>query len=132
MAKSQRTLDNAIDDIAATLGVSRSALGIVAAVKGLVNGGITITTVDGEVVEGTAHGQALILADVQMESVGLQRGVDLVLLVEKAVVVTGKGYPDVATRELLAALSDMGALMFALVDLDPHGIEIMATVPFGN
>ena len=46
--KSQRTIDDAVDDIAATLGVARSALGIVAAVKGLVNGGITITTVDGE------------------------------------------------------------------------------------
>ena len=44
-------------------------------------------------------------------------------------VVTGKGHPDLATRELLAALSDMGTPMFALVDLDPHGVEIMATVP---
>ena len=76
MVKSQRTIDNAIDDIAATLGVARSALGIVAAVKGLVNGGITITTVDGEVVEGTAHGQALIPPDVRMKSVQLQKEVE--------------------------------------------------------
>ena len=42
---------------------------------------------------------------------------------EKVVVVTAKGYPDVATRELLATLSNMGAPVFALVDLDPHGIR---------
>ena len=47
-------------------------------------------------------------------------------------VVTGKRYPDVATRELLATLSNMGTPVFALVDLDPHGIEIMATVRFGS
>ena len=45
---------------------------------------------------------------------------------------TGRGYSDVATRELLATLSDMGKPVLALVDLDPHGIEIMAAVRFGN
>ena len=33
--------------------------------------------------EGTTHGQALISADAQMESVELQIGIELVLLVEK-------------------------------------------------
>ena len=79
-----------------------------------------------------------------MASVELRRAVEVVPLVEKeaifkrldlgekVVVVTGKGYPDVATRELLATLSNMGAPVFALVDLDPHGIEITATVRFGS
>ena len=62
--KTQRTIDRAIDDIAATLGVSRSALGIVAAAKGMVKGGVTITTVDGEVVEETVHSPALIPVDI--------------------------------------------------------------------
>ena len=81
--KTQRTIDRAIDDIAATLGVSRSALGIVAAEKGMVKGGITITTVDGEVVEETVHSPALIPADIQVERVGLQKEVEWILLVEK-------------------------------------------------
>ena len=78
----QCTIDHAVD-IVATLGISRSALGIVAAVKGSVKGGITITTVDGEVLEETAHCPALIPADIQMESIELQKDVEWVLLVEK-------------------------------------------------
>ena len=108
----------------------------------MVNGGITITAVD-RVVEETAHDQALIPADVQIESVELRRAVEVVLLVEKEAIFKrldlgegggrdGKGYPDVATQELLATLSNTGAPVFALVDLDPHGIEIMATVRFSN
>lgn len=73
------------------------------------------------------------------------RGVEYVLIVEKeavfrtlcsgeagkGIVVTGKGYPDVATRELVKELS--GALpVFAVVDMDPYGIEIMATYKFGS
>ena len=62
----------------------------------------------------------------------MQKEVEWVLLVEKestiqrldlwekAVIVKGNGYPDVATRELLATLSDTGMPVFALVDLDPH------------
>ena len=133
----QRTIDHAVNDFAATLGVLPSVLGTIAAVGGLIKGGIKITTVDGEVVEESAHRPALIPADIQMESV---EPVELVLLVEKeaifqrldlgekAVVVTGKGYPDVATRESLATLNDMGAPVFALVDLDRHEIKVVATV----
>ena len=47
-------------------------------------------------------------------------------------VVTGKGYPSITTRELLATLSDMGAPVFALVDLDRHEVEIVATVRFDS
>ena len=100
-----------------------------------VKGGIKITTVDGEIVQETAHGQAPIPAEVQMASFELRRPVELVLLIEKEaifrrldlgermVVVTGKGYPDVATRELLATLSNMGTPVFALVDLDLYRIR---------
>ena len=73
----------------------------------MVKDGISITTVIGGVVEETAYSPALIPVDIQMESVELQKEVEWVLLVEKeaifqrldlrekAVVVTGKGYPDV-------------------------------------
>ena len=42
-----------------------------------------------------------------MASVELRRAVEVVLLVEKVVAVKGKGYSDLATRELAATLSDM-------------------------
>ena len=76
----QRTIDHAVNDFAATLGVLRSVIGTIAAVGGLIKGGIKIMTVDGEVVEESAHRPALIPADIQMESV---EPVELVLLVEK-------------------------------------------------
>lgn len=73
---------------------------------------------------------------------------------EKCLVVTGKGYPDVATREFLKALQDSIEILatnakqryvlpefpaidqripiFALVDNDPHGIEILLTYKTGS
>lgn len=55
----------------------------------------------------------------------------------KGVVVTGKGYPDVATREVVRLLAEAGKgggslEVFALVDMDPHGVEILATYRFGS
>ena len=45
-----------------------------------------ITTVDGEVVDETAHRPALVPANIQTESVELQKEVEWVLLVEKEVI----------------------------------------------
>ena len=140
----QSVVNYAVDRIAAAFGVPRSALGIFAALKGMLKGGVRIALVGGDVVEGIGHGAVLIPADAEVESVQVRKEVERVLLVEKeavfqrlslgekVVVVTGKGYPDLSTRRFLAALSKMGLPVFALVDLDPHGIEIMATVRFGS
>ena len=44
-----------------------------------------------------------------------------------------RGYPDLATRRLVHILSeDKKIPSFALVDNDPHGIEILATYMFGS
>lgn len=69
------------------------------------------------------------------------------------ILLTGKGYPDVATRELLKRLSDImpayavyGALLviplltmlygrvpvLGIVDCDPHGLDILATYRLGS
>jgi len=86
----------------------------------------------------------LIPPGIQVERIELLDEVEWILFIEKeaifqrlgvgkkGVAITGKGYPDVATRELLVRLAAMGKRVFALVDLDPHGIEIMATVRFGS
>lgn len=130
-----------MDDLAATFGVERGALGIVASAKGMVYGDVTIGgrhfLVDG--------GGVVVPGEVGAVVVGEE--VEWVLVVEKeavfrslacgggrkGVVVTGKGYPDVATREVVRMLADVGKLrVFVLVDMDPHGIEIMATYRFGS
>jgi hypothetical protein len=45
----------------------------------------------------------------------------------------GKGFPDVATRLLVQLLwKSLGVPVLALVDADPHGIEIMCVYRFGS
>ena len=46
---------------------------------------------------------------------------------------TGKGYPDVATRRMLSRLSEELRLpAYALMDGDPHGADIARTYRFGS
>uniref|UniRef100_A0A8R1TTK0 DNA topoisomerase (ATP-hydrolyzing) n=2 Tax=Onchocerca TaxID=6281 RepID=A0A8R1TTK0_ONCVO len=51
-------------------------------------------------------------------------------LFPNALLVTGRGYPDIATRIMLKKLSNLP--LFGLVDCDPHGIEIAMTYKYGN
>lgn len=47
----------------------------------------------------------------------------------------GKGYPDIATRQLVKTLSDNLPLtvpILALVDGDPYGIDILSVYKFGS
>lgn len=44
----------------------------------------------------------------------------------KCIMITGKGYPDIPTRMIVKLLSEKAALpVYALVDADPYGFEIM-------
>ncbi|KAI5850191.1 meiotic recombination protein spo11 [Morchella snyderi] len=141
--RTQAAVDRIIDDLTATFRVPRHSLGIVASAKGLAHGDFTA---NGRTY--SAPGGGIIMPGETAEVV-VGRGVEYVLIVEKeavfrtlcsggagggngeGIVVTGKGYPDVATRELVKELS--GALpVFAVVDMDPYGIEIMATYKFGS
>lgn len=144
--RNQRVVDGIVDDLAATFGVGRGALGIVASAKGMVYGDVTI---------GGRHfladGGGVVVPG-ELEGITVGEEVEWVLIVEKeavfrslacgggrkGIVVTGKGYPDVATREVVRMLAGVrrwnGEVlrMFVLVDMDPHGIEIMATYRFGS
>ena len=62
---------------------------------------------------------------------------------QSSVIVTGKGYPDVATRAFLRALLDPGSYspsspkpaslkMYGLVDGDPHGLDILSVYINGS
>lgn len=51
------------------------------------------------------------------------------------IILTGKGYPDLATRELLHRLAgtlDPSVPLLALVDSEPHGIQILSTYIMGS
>lgn len=46
----------------------------------------------------------------------------------------GKGYPDLSTLQLLRRVANQfpEARMYALVDADPHGIDILSVYTFGS
>lgn len=149
--RSQRVVDQLIDDICATLDVNRPELCVAAAAKGLVAGNISWKLQNGASRQcDMAEGGVLIPTSAMMGDIQLGEEVEFILVVEKeavfktlcgsaskfiqekCVLVTGKGYPDVATRELCSRLSEGSREMLAVVDYDPHGIEIFQTYKYGS
>lgn len=140
--RTQETVDRAVDDIAATLGVRRRELGIVAATKGLVSGGEAALLLH-DCYRAHCHIPTPVTEDEGLKA----SGQPWVLYIEKetiyhrlfctplrraGILITGKGYADIATREIVATLAHQGKNVYALVDLDPHGLEIMLTVKDGS
>ncbi|GAA5923857.1 hypothetical protein JCM1841_001415 [Sporobolomyces salmonicolor] len=148
----QQTVDSIVEDLAATLQVRRSDLNIVAASKGLFSGALKIFMADETELVGSIQG-TLIPPDQAIERIESE-DLNWVLVVEKeavfrtlisagltsneelgdGVVLTGKGYPDLATRELVKRLADdlPSIPLFFLVDSDPHGLEILSTYVLGS
>lgn len=151
----QSTVDTIVEDLSASLAVRRHELNVTAASKGLFSGCLKITTTDHVVHEGGSFG-ALTPPTERIESIDYgEEGVRWVLVVEKeavfqslatpafyrdgpigrGVVLTGKGYPDVASRELLRRLDatlPASVPLLCLVDSDPHGIHILSTYKLGS
>ncbi|KAJ7594564.1 DNA topoisomerase IV alpha subunit [Mycena floridula] len=154
--KTQKTVDNLVDDLAATFELERSDLNIRATSKGLVCGsGLSIELVNGEIIHASDTEPSLIPVgeDVRMFNVN---GVSWVLIVEKdavfqtlcrlgitshpslpgpGLIITGKGYPDIATRHLVKMLSDClpsSIPLLGFVDCDPYGIDILSVYRYGS
>jgi meiotic recombination protein SPO11 len=146
---SQSASDAALLDCAALLCVPASRLGVHASPRGLVRGALMLNGVDcsecSQLIPaaGEADGGAL-------PAVHVRDDVRFVLVVEKeasfqtllaadfdrthsCVLVCGRGYPDVGTRMLVRALANScSAPQLALVDGDPHGVEILLTYTVGS
>ncbi|KAK4056765.1 endodeoxyribonuclease [Microbotryomycetes sp. JL221] len=153
--KKQMIVDSLVDDLAASLDVSRSDLNVIAASKGLFSGGLKLHMQDGSIIQSSKQG-TLIPPSQLIESIEVDDKVEWILVVEKeaifrtltasrafeddqsranGILLTGKGYPDVATRELLSLLAKKLSCdvdIFGLVDSDPHGIDILATYKHGS
>ncbi|KAI0445091.1 Spo11/DNA topoisomerase VI subunit A [Xylaria telfairii] len=151
----QQYVNELVDDIAFTFGVGRDALNIVAASKGLVAGGISVT-INGRSIFNCSSddGQGVLLPDVRAIT-GVNLGaIKWLLVVEKeaafrglvasrfhetatvgpGVLITAKGYPDLSTRQFLHKLHTASPTlpMYGLVDFDPHGVDIMLTYKNGS
>ncbi|XP_026738190.1 meiotic recombination protein SPO11 [Trichoplusia ni] len=148
--RNQANLDVAVRDVCCLLETPPWSLGIVATAKGLVAGPLTLHHRDGSVLDCMSAGGVLIPQDI----VGIREfksTAKYILVVEKdaifqklldegalvrlgpVIIITGKGYPDVCTRQLLCRLcSELRLQALALVDGDPHGYEIFLTYKYGS
>ncbi|KAI2778212.1 DNA topoisomerase IV, alpha subunit [Daldinia loculata] len=151
---SQQYVDNLVDDIAFTFGVGRDALSVVAAYKGLIAGGVIITLKNHSVLDCSSDNNGTLIPHAKAI-----RRIDIgetkwIMVIEKeatfrglaasgyyglsdggiGVLVTGKGYPDLVTRQFLHLLhsSFPQVPIYALVDFDPSGIAIMLTYKCGS
>ncbi|KAL3459844.1 meiotic recombination protein spo11 [Aspergillus heterothallicus] len=155
--ESQQIVDTLVDDIAYTIGVSRSDLNVEAAAKGLVTGFYQVMTTTGERIDARLLITDCLIPRVQDISRLDVSDVDWILIVEKeavfrrlsrsdfhlrgragmGLIITGKGYPDLGTRAFVRKIYDSTRSQnpppfYALVDSDPDGIAIMSTYKYGS
>ena len=154
----QSHVDRYVDNIAYTFGVTRSALHVIAAAKGLIVGAVSFCRRDGSTVDVSSDREGLLMPNLKdILSVDIS-SVKWVLVIEKeatfrsiaastfwstlstsGIMVTAKGYPDISTRAMLRFLSlpspqnrFSAPPVYAMVDFDPDGIAILSTYKYGS
>jgi len=155
--KTQSSVDQMIDDLAATFGLRRCDLNIRSAAKGLFCGSaLRLILQDGTKFYGSNNEATLIPAPQDTASIELDEELSWILVVEKeavfqsmcregianhtslpgpGIIITGRGYPDISTRELVHNLSEgvpNSIPCLALMDADPHGLDILSVYKYGS
>ncbi|KAF9646583.1 DNA topoisomerase IV, alpha subunit [Thelephora ganbajun] len=154
--KTQATVDRLVDDLAATFNVGRADLNVRASPKGLLCGScIQIRLEDGNVITPSDSEACLIPHAEDIAVFDVDPELSWVLIVEKeavfqtlcsseftrlpeigrGIILTGKGFPDVATRVLVKTLASNlpeTIPIMALVDGDPSGLSILSTYMDGS
>jgi len=155
--KTQRTVDRLVDDLAATLNLTREKLHIIASPRGMLQGDLELVTVADQLVSG--HGPPMhIPPPCSIKDLRPGHDAHFVLIVEKeaifhllvdmdfthdpwlghSILICGMGYPDVATRRLACQLSEYQDInqrrlpILMLTDCDPHGLGIATVYKFGS
>ncbi|ORZ18225.1 Spo11/DNA topoisomerase VI subunit A, partial [Lobosporangium transversale] len=151
--RSQLAVDNIVEDVACTLEVPRSCLNVVAGGRSIAFGSIRLTTkIRGKRMDQHQHDQ-------QQQEATIHPRTRFILVIEKeatmeyllslgfcethgpCILLTSKGYPDRAVRQLLNDSTSSANQSFghsldipllALVDCDPYGIEIYLTYRCGS
>ncbi|KAG8815452.1 endodeoxyribonuclease [Serendipita sp. 399] len=155
--KKQAVVDNMVDDLAATFAVTRDELFVRASSKGIFCGSaLSLRLEDGTVIAGNDCQPTIIPPGDNIEELIIEEDIAWIMVIEKEAVfqtlckvgfarknrfgrpgicLTGKGYPDLVTRQLLHKLSTglpQEIPIFAVVDADPYGVDILATYAFGS
>ncbi|RMY93861.1 hypothetical protein D0864_05620 [Hortaea werneckii] len=154
----QAIVDRYVDDLAFTFNVPRSALNVAAAAKGLLVGKINFCRRDGSSVDCGADRDGMLIPDLKHILSVDMKAVKQIVVVEKeasfrslavsscwerisnyTVLITGKGYPDIATRAMLRFLSIpsphngfSSPVVIGLADYDPDGIAILDVYKHGS
>ncbi|PPQ90548.1 hypothetical protein CVT25_015862 [Psilocybe cyanescens] len=155
--KKQKVVDTLVDDLAATFQLERSDLNIRSSSKGLICGsGLMITLISGEIIYCHDSEGTLIPPGEDIETFGIDEDVAWILVVEKeavfqtlcrlqiskhdsmlgpGIIITGKGYPDVATRHVVKSLASAlprSIPILGLMDGDPFGLDILSVYKYGS
>ncbi|KAK9953956.1 hypothetical protein ABG768_016068 [Culter alburnus] len=147
----QRTLDSIVDDVSCLLKVPRRSLHVLATSKGFISGDLCYLEEDGTKVDCNSSSTAVPVSSNVNGIRNIVSSAKFVLIVEKdatfqrlldddfctrlspCIIITGKGMPDVNSRLMVRKLWDaLHIPVFALVDADPHGIEIMCVYKYGS
>lgn len=149
----QSHVDRYVDNIAYTFGVTRSALHVTAAAKGLIAGAVTFCRRDGTSVDASSDREGLLMPSQRDVLSASMSSVKWILVIEKeatfrsiaaskfwttlstsGIMVTAKGYPDISTRDMLQFISSptpqnafSAPAVYGLMDYDPDGIAIFLT-----
>lgn len=151
----QPVVDKIVDDLVATAGLRRRDFYVCASAKGLIaSSSLVIRYRTGDEIILSATRANLVDPAEKIDVIEAPNGLDWVLIVEKdaifqslcgagilqderighGVLITGKGFPDLATRQILRLIADTFPCvkMYALVDADPHGLKILSTYMYGS
>ncbi|XP_062074427.1 meiotic recombination protein SPO11-2 [Humulus lupulus] len=151
---SQLEANRTIQDVVALLRCSRYSLGIMASSRGLVAGRLLLQEPNQEVVDCSVCGSSghAISGDLNLlDQLILKTDARYIIVVEKhaifqrlaedrifnqipSILITAKGYPDIATRFLLHRMSRVfhDLPILALVDWNPAGLAILCTFKYGS
>ncbi|XP_052890165.1 meiotic recombination protein SPO11 [Anopheles moucheti] len=141
-----------LDDIGALLDADTWEMNVFNTSKGLIAGPLVLTLSDGQTIDCRINRWGTPVPLDVSSVIELRVTAKLVLVVEKdtvfkrlledgifttfpdtIVLITAKGYPDVSTRLLLKKIADWSKVpIYALMDADPHGIEIFCVYKFGS
>ena len=146
----QRDSDEALEDVAAMMGVDRWSLHVVASAKGAVIGRLTFRE-GRDIIDCTKMGTGGKAITPLIDTVEiLDSDAEFILVVEKeaafirlsedrfyekypCIIITGKGQADIGTRAFLKLLvKELKLPVFGLVDSDPYGVHILLVYAVGS
>ncbi|KAJ4803691.1 Meiotic recombination protein SPO11-2 [Rhynchospora pubera] len=151
---SQEQVNSTVQDVVSLLRCTRHSLGLMASSRGAIIGRLILHDPGEESLDCTILGSAghAISGDFNLlKNLAFQSDARYIIVVEKdavfqrlsedrlfnqlpSILITAKGYPDLATRFLLHRLSETfpSITIFALVDWNPAGLAILCTYKFGS